>query len=231
MTETPVSEAMRLDRRLLLAAIALAPLAGCATPGPRYSLDEGVRRLLTLSTQRAFGRLFAPNGFYDAQVARVPRLLGRQGNGKLAAALLAVLQTDAFRRRLSYGLNDVAQRAAERATPIVLAQIRALPPAQARAALNAGPTAATDLLKARAGPAVLDAMLPGVSRGLRSDLAEMAGAALSASTGVDYVELGQTLAADAMDAMFAAIGREEAAIRADPAATRDPVLIDLLGRR
>jgi hypothetical protein len=214
-------------------ALSLALVAGVAacTAAPRgVPLDEGVRRLLTLSAQRAFARLFAPNGFYDAQVARLPALLGRVP-GRWGAMVEAVMQTDAFRRRASQMLNRIAQDAAWRATPVVMDAIRGLPPGQAVAVLRGSPTAATDLLKMRAGPAVLDAMLPGISRGLRSDLAEMAGAALSAGTGVDYVELGQTLAAQAMDAMFAAIGREEAAIRADPRATRDPVLIDLLDPR
>ena len=61
--------------------------------------------------------------------------------------------------------------------------------------------------------------------------AAMHAAALSAGTGIDYVELGQTLASQAMDGMFAAIAREEAAIRADPRRTRDPLLIDLLAPR
>lgn len=221
---------MELERRSLLTVAALAPLAGCAT-APRYSLYDGVQRLLTLSTDRAFQRLFAPNGFYDSGVARIqaPAALGARG-GKWAAALQAALQTDAFRRRASYALSNIAQDAARRATPIVMQAIRSLPPREAEERLNATPTAATDLLKQRAGPAVVDALLPGVSRGLRSDLAEMAGAALAASTGIDYVELGQTIASQAMDGIFAAIGREEAAIRADPAATRDPVLIALLPR-
>ena len=101
----------------------------------------------------------------------------------------------------------------------------------ALAALNGGPTAATEILKQRAGGAVLDMLVPGISRGLRSDLAEMAGAALASYTGIDYVELGQTVAAQAMDGMFDAIGREEAAIRRDPAATRDPVLAAFLFAR
>jgi hypothetical protein len=217
-------------RRGALSLALLAGVAACTSVPRGVPLDEGVRRLLTLSTQRAFARLFAPNGFYDAQVARLPALMGRVP-GKWGAMLEAVMQTDAFRRRALQMLNRIAQDAAWRATPVVMDAIRGLPPGQALVVLRGSPTAATDLLKTRAGPEVMDAMLPGISRGLRSDLAEMAGAALSAGTGVDYVELGQTLAAQAMDAMFAAIGREEAAIRADPRSTRDPVLIDLLDPR
>ena len=182
-------EAGGIGRRNLMSLALLAGVAAC-TGAPRgVPLDEGVRRLLTLSTQRAFARLFAPNGFYDAQVARLPALMGRMP-GKWGAVIGAVMQTDAFRRRLAEMLNRIAQDAAWRATPVVMDAIRGLPPGQALAVLRGSPTAATDLLHQRAGPAVMDAMLPAISRGLRSDLAEMAGAALSAGTGIDYVELG-----------------------------------------
>ena len=53
-------------------------------------------------------------------------------------------------------------------------------------------------------------------------------AAVAEETGIDYLELGRTVADQAADGIFRVIGREEAAIRADPAATRDPVLIALL---
>ncbi len=221
-----------LQRRTILSTALLGAVAAC-TGAPRgYSLEEGVRRLLTLSTQRAFARLFAPDGFYDSQVAKLPPSPALGGKaGSLGAILSSVLETPAVRRRLSQALNRIAQDAAARATPIVMDAIRGLPPGEALATIRGGPTAATDLLRRRAGPAVADAILPFIGRGLRSDLMEVAGAALSGATGVDYVELGQTLAAQAMDAMFDAIAREEAAIRADPAATRDPVLVALLGRR
>lgn len=219
-----------LDRRALLLGVMLAPLAGCAT-GPRYSVEDGFQRLLTLSTQRAFARLFAPNGFYDAQIARIDLLPMPEGpSGKLRAIIEAVMRTEAVRRRVSMMLNRVAQDAARRAMPIITDAIRGMSRDEALAAFNAGPTAATDLLRSRAGPAVVDAILPGMSEGLRADAAEVLGAATMAATGIDYVELGRTLARQAMFGMFAAIGREEAAIRADPAATRDPVLIALIRR-
>lgn len=219
----------RIDRRKLLELAMLLPVAvvtGCAGGPGGYAVDEGVRRLLTLSSQRAFGRLLAPGGFYDSEVARIkpPEALGGRGD-----VMGAILQTGAVRRQLAIALNDVAGEAAERATPVVLDSIRGLTIPDAVAVLRGGPTAATSLLQQRAGGAVLDALLPGVTRGLRSDLAEMAGAALAARTGIDYVELGQTVAAQASDGIFRAIGREEAAIRADPRSTRDPVLIALLG--
>ncbi|MGN5373435.1 DUF4197 family protein [Sphingomonas hankookensis] len=64
-----------LTRRHILGATALfvpvALLGGCATPLGSYGVDEGVRRLLTLSSQRAFERLIRPGGFYDDQLTRL----------------------------------------------------------------------------------------------------------------------------------------------------------------
>ena len=64
----------RIDRRRVLGWAALLPMAaiaGCAAGPGGYSLAEGVRRLLTLSTQRAFARLLQPGGFYEDHLARI----------------------------------------------------------------------------------------------------------------------------------------------------------------
>ena len=61
-------------RRILGATAAMLPIAilgGCATPLGSYGVEEGVRRLLTLSSQRAFERLIRPGGFYDDQLTRL----------------------------------------------------------------------------------------------------------------------------------------------------------------
>ena len=53
-------------------------------------------------------------------------------------------------------------------------------------------------------------------------------AALSATGGRDYAALADNVSGQIGDAIFRAIGREEAEIRRDPAATRDPILMALL---
>lgn len=221
---TPCASPSR--RRLLAQAAVLIPLAGlgaCATPMGGYGVDEGVRRLLTLASQRAFSRLTAPGGFYDDQLTRLV-LPDAGGNDVLAA----VLRTNAVRSRVALALNDIAVDAADRATPIVLDSVRSLSVADAVAILRGGPTAATDLLQRQAGGAVVEAMFPEFSAGLRSDTLEILSAIAGARTGVDYVALARSGANQAGQAIFRAIGREEAAIRADPRSTRDPALIALL---
>ncbi len=75
---------------------------------------------------------------------------------------------------------------------------------------------------------MIDAMFPTFSNGLRSDTAEILSAIVAAQTGIDYGALARSAADQAGNAIFRAIGREEAAIRADPRRTGDPVLTALL---
>lgn len=224
-----MSTRISMPRRSLLAAGAILPfmaLAGCATTMGRYSLEEGVRRLLQLSTQRAFARLTEPGGFYDDQMTRiaVPDL-GASGGG---AILGAILRTNAVRGRIAMALNDVAVDLADGAAPIVLDTVRSMSIADAVGVMRGGPTAATDLLARNARGAVVNALLPGLSRALRSDLFEVLSAALAASSGNDLTAMADNVSNQISGAIFRAIGREEAAIRADPRATRDPMLIALL---
>jgi hypothetical protein len=94
--------------------------------------------------------------------------------------------------------------------------------------LRGGPTAATDLLAREARGSVVEALLPGASRALRSDLFDMLSVALAAAGNKDIVAMADNVSGQIGDAIFRAIGREEAEIRRDPAATRDPILMALL---
>ncbi len=215
------------SRRRILGWAALLPiagLAGCATPLGSYGIDEGVRRLLTLSSQRAFERLIRPGGFYDDQLTRLtlPETGGQNG------VLAAVLRTNAVRGRIAMAMNDVAVDAADRATPIVLDAIRGLTLTDALAVLRGGPTAATDLLARSTHGAVVEALFPEFASGLQSDAAEILSAIVTAQTGIDYTAIARSAADQAGAAIFRAIGREEAAIRADPRRSGDPVLTALL---
>lgn len=215
-------------RRGVLAALSVLPLlaiGGCATTMGQYSLDEGVRRLLQLSTQRAFARLTQPGGFYDDQLTRigVPDLGGQGG-----AVLSAILRTNAVRDRVGLALNDVAVDLADSAAPIVLDAVRNMSVADAVSIMRGGPTAATDLLARNARGAVVEALLPGTSRALRSDIFQILSAALMASSGRNLAVMADGVSGQIGDAIFRAIGREEAAIRVNPRETRDPVLIALL---
>lgn len=214
------------DRRSLIVTLALLPLAACATSMGRYTVEDAVRRLLELSSQRAFARLTEPGGFYDDQLTRIvpPDLAG----GKGGAVLAALLRTNTVRNQVSRALNDVAVDLADNATPVVMDAVHRMTLVDAVSVLRGGPTAATDLLAREARGSVVEALLPGASRALRSDLFDMLSVALAAAGNKDVVAMADNVSGQIGDAIFRAIGREEAEIRRDPAATRDPILMALL---
>lgn len=217
---------MEQTRRTLICAVALAPLAACVGTGLSYSLEDGLRRLLELSSQRAFNRLLQPGGFYDDQLTRIDPPAESEPGGR--SVLGAILRTNAVRRQLAIGLNEIAVDAADRAAPIVLDTVRRMTFADALSLARGGPTAATDILERAVGDRLVEAMFPEFSSGLNSDLAEILSAAAGARSGINYVALARQGAGLASRSIFRAIGREEAAIRADPAATRDRAIIGLL---
>lgn len=215
-------------RKLLLAGAAGITLAlpGCQM-GPRYSLTEVIRRLLTLASQNAFALLLQPGGFYDHSVARIA-LPDRFGS-RSGTLMAAILQSQTFRDRLQRQLNRAAERGAERAAPLVADTIRMMSIEAADQIVRGGPRAATQFLRGKMGIALFDAMLPGVAEGLRIFDDQVINRAVQSVTGFDMAALGQEITRKADDAIWAAIGLEEEAIRANPQKTNDPLLIGVFG--
>lgn len=216
-----------IPRRLFLsgsAATGLLVLSGCQT-GPRYSLVEVVRRLLLMASDNALAKLTAPGGFWDSQVARIalPDLFGNRGG-----VLQGVLTSVVFRERLHRELNHLAERGAERAAPVVAEVIRTISVTDAVALISGEPTAATSYLRSQMGPGLINAMIPGLSDAIRVSSDPIVGQAIAALTGVDVGGVAQALAISADNSIWYQIGLEEAAIRANPQSTNDPMLIAAL---
>jgi hypothetical protein len=208
-------------------AIAALSLTGCESV-PTLSLTEAIRRLLTLASQNAFALLLQPGGFYDSSVARIAlpdRLGGERGSGILSV----VLQSRQFRDRLQRQLNRAAEKGAERAAPMVADAVRNISIEDAAALVRGGPQVATAFLRGKMGPALLETMLPGISDGLRLFDDQVIGQAVRSVTGFDIAELARDITQKADDSIWAAIGLEESAIRADPQRTNDPLLIGVFG--
>ena len=220
-----------LDRRALLATAVMAPLLtlpGCAGTGGGFSLVEAIRRLLSISAQRAFASLVQENGFLDSSIARiaVPDALG----GSAATGILsALLRTDAFRSRLTRQVNRAAERGAALAAPIVTDAISSLSVADALSIVRGGPTAATDALSSALGNRLVDTMLPGIGDGLKLFDSGVVTEALRMATGIDFAGLRDDVTRKASTGIYRAIGAQETAIRADPRATGDPLLIAVFG--
>lgn len=210
-----------------LATAAALALPGCATTGP-FSFTEAIRRLLVLSSERAFLRLTAPGGYWDQQVAQIglERFVGRRGN-----VLGNILTSALFKSRLEDVVADIAVDASYRAAPIVADTVRTMGWANAIELIRGGPSAASGFLRQQMGEQLILAMLPEIGEALRIAEDPLMGQLLSGLTGVDVTGVARTFAHQVDDVIWSEIGREEAAIRADPASTRDPVLIGVFGAR
>jgi hypothetical protein len=214
-------------RRNLVAAGLLVPLLalpGCATRlGDLANAEPAIRRLLSLSAQRAFARLLTDEGFFRDDIARIqppPQLGGRS----VTAALAVALGTRAVQDRLLRVVNRAAGEGARRAAPAVYASIRGMPIADARAIARGGPTAATDYLARSMGERLFDALFPGVGEALRLAENGVIQRVLQVATGINFPGLQADVTRKTAASLYRAIGREETAIRADPNAAGDPVL-------
>lgn len=201
-------------------------LPGCASYGERFSLVEAIRRLLLLSSERAFARLAGDGGFWDESVARLGlnRFLGSRGD-----VLSRILTSALFKDRLEKQVSRIAVKASYRAAPIVADAARIIGPANAIDLIRGGPRAATGFLRGEMGMNLAEAMVPEIGDALRLAEDPLIGELLAGLTGVDVGGVARGFAGEVDNVIWDEIGKEEAAIRADPGATRDPVLIGVLG--
>ena len=222
-----------ISRRTLIGAglsLPLLALPGCSTIGDLggVGLEDAIRRLLTISSQRAFANLLQDNGFFQDELARVslPAQLGGSGAGSVASTLL---RSSAVQNQLLRLVNNAAAQAASNAAPLVYDSIRGLTIANALSIVRGGPTAATAYLERSIGERIVDALFPGVGNALRFLDAGILGQALGAATGINFAGLQQDVTRKTAQGIWRAIGREEAAIRANPSSANDPLLTGLFG--
>jgi len=219
-----------IDRRSLLGAGLVVPLVflpGCTGIGG-FDLTEAIRRLLTLSSQRAFASLLAEDGFYDDQLARIT-LPSEIGGSRSSSILGRILGTSLVRNRLLRELNRAGAAGARRAAPVVTDAIRGFSVADAMAIIRGGGDAATSALRGQMGDSLVTAMVPEIGGALRVADNEIVGQVLQAATGIDFGGLRDDVTRKAANGIYAAMGREEAAIRANPQATNDPIIIGAFG--
>lgn len=221
-----------LPRRAFLAgsAVALGALAlpGCASYGGGISLTEAIRRLLLLSSERAFARMTARDGFWDQSVSRLGlgEMLGTRGD-----VLGRILTSALFKQRLEGVVADIAVDASYRAAPLVTDAVRTIGFANAVDLVRGGPTAASSYLKQEVGFRLVEALVPEVTDALRVAQDPLLGQLLSAATGVDVSGVANRFTGEISDVIWNEIGHEEAAIRADPRSSGDPLLTTVLTAR
>ena len=221
-----------LTRRRLLAAgctLPLLALPGCATKlGDLFNLEDAVRRLLTISSQRAFARLLTDEGFFADELTRI-ELPSQLGGSRIASTLAVALGTRAVQDQLLRVVNRAAADAADAAAPMIYESVRNLTVTYALSIVRGGPLAATDYLHRSMGNAIVNAMFPQVGQALRVADNGLVSRALRVATGIDFAGLQADVARKAAGSIYRAIGREEAAIRANPQSAGDPVLAGVFG--
>ncbi len=221
---------MHVSRRALIAGTVVLPiltLPGCANMGG-FSLVEAIRRLLSLSAQRAFASLVRENGFMDDQIAQIS-LPEQLGGGRTVSIVSAILGSAAFRNRLTRQVNRAAEKGAEMAAPLVADAVLKVGIPNAAAIVANGGSGATDLLKTAMGDSLIQTMLPGIDNGLKLFDNQVVTDALKAATGINFAGLREDVTRKASEGIYRAIGREEISIRADPASTNDPLLMGVFG--
>lgn len=208
-----------------LSATTLLALPGCATV-PGFGFTDAIRRLLTLSSERAFARLTADGGFWDQQVAEIglANLLGTRGD-----VLSSILTSGLFKSRLNDAFADVAIEGAYRAAPVVADAVRLIGIENAVALVRGGPTAATGFLRNELSGQLIEVMVPEIGDALRVARDPLVGQALSALTGVNVGQVANSFGNRVNDVIWTEIGREEALIRENPRITNDPMIIGVFG--
>ncbi|AUX71002.1 hypothetical protein CHX26_13330 [Porphyrobacter sp. HT-58-2] len=229
MTVNVTTAAQSFTRRRLLAGAAgagtLLLLPACATTGG-FSMVEAVRRMLLLASENAFARLTEPGGFWDQQVAQLGlgSVLGARGD-----VLSRILTSGLVKDQLEDRFANLAIDASFRAAPVVTDAIQVIGLENAIDLVRGGPNAASDFLRAEMGSALIDAMVPELGQAMRLSRDPLLGQALGSLTGVDVAGVADRFGRQVDDAIWGEIAREEAAIRARPEDTRDPVLIGVFG--
>lgn len=214
-------------RSFMLGATAsgVVALSGCTGMGG-FSLTEAVRRVLLLSSERAFSRLTADGGFWDEQVAALGlnSFLGSRGG-----VLSRILTSTLFKSRLEDAFADIAIEGSYRAAPVVADAVRVIGIQNAIDLVRGGPTAATSFLRGEMGNRLVETMVPEVGDALRVAREPLIGQLLGELTGVNVSEVATTFSDRVNGVIWNEIGREEAGIRADPASTNDALIIGVFG--
>ncbi|WP_298334263.1 DUF4197 domain-containing protein [uncultured Erythrobacter sp.] len=222
-TQTPLARRRILGGGLALSAVLTLP-ACAGVPG--FSLTEAVRRLLLVSSENAFARLTAPDGFWDQEVAKLGLgdMLGSRGN-----VLTRLLTSTLVKDQLEDAFADLAVDASFKAAPIVTEAVRTIGFANAAELVRGGPNAATGFLRGELGGRLVDQLVPELGQAIRITSDPVVSELLRSVSGRDIGAIAQGFAGNIDDAIWNEIGKEEALIRSNPRGTNDPLLIGVFG--
>lgn len=238
---------------LMIAVLAFSPLSGAAWGSgltdllDSFSLDSapgkgkdggtiasGLKEALSVGTRNAVKLLSARNGYFGNEAVKILLPENIRKVGSVLAAAGYQKEVDEF----VLSMNRAAEKAAPQAVDIFAAAIRAMSIEDAQKILNGGHTAATDYFKLKTSPRLFDAFKPEVSQSMNEVGVTKAYKSLVQRytslvpfVKLDSLDLDRYVTDKALDGLFHMIGKEEAQIRADPAARTTELLKKVFGNR
>lgn len=197
----------------------------------------GLKEALANGTTNAIKTLGKTGGFWDNPAVRIPLPGPLQQVGSIARQLGQGAQVDAFQ----LSLNRAAEKAVPQVADLFGAAIRKMTLSDAQGILTGGDHAATDYFRRTAGPALAARIEPivakatssvGVTEKYKQFMAGGAGGQLSAALSLlggggssnSTLDLDRYVTDQTLNGLFYEIGKEEAAIRKDPAARTTDLL-------
>lgn len=197
----------------------------------------GLKEALANGTTNAIETLGKSGGFWDNPAVRIPLPGALQQVGSIARQLGQGAQVDAFQ----LSLNRAAEKAVPQVADLFGAAIRKMTLSDAQGILTGGDHAATDYFRRTAGPALAARIEPivakatssvGVTEKYKQLMSGGAGSAVSAALSLfggggssnSALDLDQYVTSETLNGLFYEIGKEEAAIRKDPAARTTDLL-------
>jgi len=205
---------------LVITALAV-PISMSPVLAPQaFAKGSGVKSLLGNASDGALDKLSRPGAFYADKAVRI--LL--PGPLKKASSILRFTSKAGLTKDITKNLNDAAGRAALEAKPIFRSAIDNLTLTDGVGILTGGSTGGTDYLRSTAGEELSVKIRPLVVKALGEVGAyrqvERLGSisSLAALGGADISRDGLTdsVTKQAMDGIFAYIGREETNVRKSP---------------
>ncbi len=203
---------------------------------PQGDVIAGLKEALATGTTDAIKTLGHRNGFWNNPAVRIPLPGPLEQAGEIARKLGMGAKVDAFQ----LSLNRAAEKAVPQVADIFGAAIRKMTLSDAEGILTGGDHAATNYFRRVAGPALASRIKPIVSRATGSvgvtekykqlmagTEGDELGGALSLLGGGSKnspLDLDQYVTRETLNGLFYEIGREEKAIRDNPAARTTDLL-------
>ena len=221
----------RPDRRLLLAAAALLPLAARAGLLSETDAAGGVREALARGAEAAVAQLGRTDGFLGNPRVRIP-LPGYLND---AAKLMRKLGQGGRVDALETAMNRAAEAAVPAARTLLVQTVKDISVEDALKIVRGGDTSVTDFFAGKTRVPLTAKFLPIVTRETEKvQLADKYNAVAAKAAGMGLLKdkdanLQQYVTAKALDGLYAVIGEEEKKIRRDPVGTGSALLRKVFG--